>query len=47
MHGRLLLSENQAQDVVAWNLGGLPAGAYQISASQDGKMIWRQRVLKL
>ncbi|MFM9952369.1 MAG: T9SS type A sorting domain-containing protein [Saprospiraceae bacterium] len=46
-HGRLLLSENQAQGTVDWNLNALPAGAYQISASQDGKMIWRQRVLKL
>jgi len=47
MHGRLLLSENRTQGTVAWDLGALPAGAYQISASQDGKMIWRQRVLKL
>ncbi len=45
-HGRLLLSENQAQGTVAWDLGALPAGAYQISVSQDGKMIWQQRVLK-
>ena len=47
MHGRLFLSEDQAQGAVAWDLGILPAGAYQISASQHGKMIWRQRVLKL
>ena len=46
-HGRLLLSENQAQGTVEWNLGALPAGAYQISASQEGRLIWRQRVLKL
>jgi hypothetical protein len=46
LHGRLLLSENQAQGSVAWNLGALPAGAYQISASQEGRLVWRQRVLK-
>jgi len=45
-HGRLLLSENQAKDAVEWNLGALPAGAYQISASQDGRLFWRQSVLK-
>jgi hypothetical protein len=45
-HGRLLLSENQAQGSVAWNLGDLPAGTYQISASQHGRLVWRQRVLK-
>jgi len=45
-HGRLLLSENRLQNAVEWNLGTLPAGAYQISASQDGRLVWRQRVLK-
>lgn len=46
MHGRLLLSENQVRDAVEWDLGGVPSGAYQISASQEGKVVWRQRVLK-
>ena len=47
LQGRLLWSENRAQGSVTWNLGALPAGAYQISASVDGDLIWRQRVLKL
>jgi len=46
LHGRLLLSENQAHGSVVWNLGDLPAGTYQISASQHGRLVWRQRVLK-
>ncbi len=46
LHGRLLWSENQAHGSVVWNLGDLPAGTYQISASQHGRLVWRQRVLK-
>ncbi len=45
-YGRILLSENQARGSVEWNLSELPAGAYQVSALQEGRLVWRQLVLK-
>ncbi len=46
-YGRMLLTANQASGTVEWNMAHLPAGTYQASAWQHGRLLWRGTLLKL
>ncbi len=46
-YGRMLLTANQASGNVDWNMAHLPAGTYQASAWQHGKLLWRGTLLKI